>query len=275
MYGGGGGYDGASQFGGGGFIGSQNDGDARSPAPKSIATRKEGLRAVTIKQLVDANKAEHHNDVNSFHNVTCVGKITTVRESNNIVDMTIFDGSGTYVVHFYSSDVDDAMAQRIAEWRPGVYVRVYGNVSDFDDNWRIQAYNIRTITDFNEVTYHNLQAIFQHAHIAKGFPGSGAAQAQPAAGGAPMAQQQGMAGFGGAPDDIGNDGLTNLQRQVLAVFEQPAHLAASDGLTVELVAQQLPDLTLKQVRDTVAFLMDNANIYTVSDEHHYKSTKCD
>lgn len=111
-----------------------------------------------------------------------MGKITTVRESNNIVDMSIFDGTGTYVVHFYSSDVDDAvsgsmksiwqvdllsptwsvqsvisscaceqMAQRIAEWRPGVYVRVYGNVSDFDDNWRIQAYNIRTITDFNEV----------------------------------------------------------------------------------------------------------------------------
>lgn len=55
------------------------------------------------------------------------------------------------------------------------------------------------------------------------------------AGGAPMAQQQGMSGFGGAPDDIGNDGLTNLQRQVLGVFEQPAHLAASDGLTVEQV----------------------------------------
>ena len=43
------------------------------------------------------------------------------------------------------------MAQRIAEWRTGVYVRVHGNVSDFDDNWRILAYNIRTITDFNEV----------------------------------------------------------------------------------------------------------------------------
>lgn len=49
------------------------------------------------------------------------------------------------------SRVCEQMAQRIAEWRPGVYVRVYGNVSDFDDKWRIQAYNIRTITDFNEV----------------------------------------------------------------------------------------------------------------------------
>lgn len=39
-----------------------------------------------------------------------MGKITTVRESNNIVDMSIFDGTGTYVVHFYSSDVDDAVS---------------------------------------------------------------------------------------------------------------------------------------------------------------------
>lgn len=41
------------------------------------------------------------------------------------------------------------------------------------------------------------------------------------------------------------------------------------------VANQQADLTLKQVRDAVTFLMDNANIYTVSDENHYKSTKCD
>ncbi|KAK9916813.1 hypothetical protein WJX75_007351 [Coccomyxa subellipsoidea] len=277
MYGGGGGYEGASQFGGGGFLGSQNDGDARSPAPKSIASRKEGLRAVTIKQLVDANKAEIHDDANSFHNVTCVGKILNVRENNNIVEMTIFDGSGTYMVHYYSNDVDDLMAQRIAEWRTGVYVRVHGNVSDFDDNWRILAYNIRTITDFNEVTYHGLQAIFQHAHIAKGAPGSGVAQAQSGMGGAPIAQQGGAGGggFGGGPDEIGNDGLTTIQRKVLAVFEQPAHLASSEGITVEQVANQQADLTLKQVRDAVTFLMDNANIYTVSDENHYKSTKCD
>ncbi len=41
------------------------------------------------------------------------------------------------------------------------------------------------------------------------------------------------------------------------------------------VSAQLPNLTPKQVRDAVTFLMDNANIYTVSDEYHYKSTKCD
>lgn len=41
--------------------------------------------------------------------------------------------------------------------------------------------------------------------------------------------------FGGGPDDVGNDGLTTVQRNVLAVFEEPAHLAASEGITVEQV----------------------------------------
>lgn len=56
-------------------------------------------------------------------------------------------------------------------------------------------------------------------------------------GGAPIAQQGGAGGGGfcSGPDEIGNDGLTNIQRKVLAVFEHPAHLASSEGITVEQV----------------------------------------
>ncbi len=52
-----------------------------------------------------------------------------------------------------------------------------------------------------------------------------------------MAQTGGAGGteFGGGPDEVGNDGLTNIQRKVLSVFEQPAHLASSEGITVEQV----------------------------------------
>lgn len=38
-----------------------------------------------------------------------MGKISNVRENNNIVEMTIFDGTGTYMVHYYSNEVDDAV----------------------------------------------------------------------------------------------------------------------------------------------------------------------
>ena len=38
-----------------------------------------------------------------------MGKILNVRENNNIVEMSIFDGTGTYTVHYYSNDVDDSV----------------------------------------------------------------------------------------------------------------------------------------------------------------------
>jgi hypothetical protein len=41
------------------------------------------------------------------------------------------------------------------------------------------------------------------------------------------------------------------------------------------VLATLPHLSAKQVQDATMFLMDNANIYTVSDENHFKSTKVD
>lgn len=49
------------------------------------------------------------HDFHLCEQVTCVGKILNVRENNNIVEMTIFDGSGTYMVHYYSNDVDDSV----------------------------------------------------------------------------------------------------------------------------------------------------------------------
>ena len=42
--------------------------------------------------------------------------------------------------------------QKMSEWREGVYVRVYGALSEFEGNFRILAFNVRKVTDFNEVT---------------------------------------------------------------------------------------------------------------------------
>lgn len=43
-------------------------------------------------------------------------------------------------------------AQKKAEWSPGVYVRVFGHARCGNDQvLRITGFNVRTITDFNEV----------------------------------------------------------------------------------------------------------------------------
>lgn len=39
----------------------------------------------------------------------------------------------------------------MSEWREGVYVRLYGNMTEFEGNFRLLAYIVRKVTDFNEV----------------------------------------------------------------------------------------------------------------------------
>jgi hypothetical protein len=40
----------------------------------------------------------------------------------------------------------------------------------------LSAFNMRAITNFNEVTYHFLRAIFEHLHFSKGGAAGGGAQ---------------------------------------------------------------------------------------------------
>ena len=43
--------------------------------------------------------------------------------------------------------------QRMSDWREGVYVRLHGNLSEFEGKFRILAFNVRKVTDFNEVRH--------------------------------------------------------------------------------------------------------------------------
>jgi hypothetical protein len=45
----------------------------------------------------------------------------------------------------------NAVAQKMAELRPGTYVRVYGAVKGYDGRWSINAFAVRVVHDYNEV----------------------------------------------------------------------------------------------------------------------------
>lgn len=50
----------------------------------------------------------------------------------------------------------------------GVYVRVHGTMRSLNKERSLLAFHVHPVSDFNEVTYHALQAVFQHAHLTKG-----------------------------------------------------------------------------------------------------------
>jgi hypothetical protein len=45
------------------------------------------------------------------------------------------------------------MAQKLAEWQPGTYVRVYGHVRPFGGGRNVQSFAVRAVHDFNEVCW--------------------------------------------------------------------------------------------------------------------------
>jgi tRNA(Ile2) C34 agmatinyltransferase TiaS len=44
-----------------------------------------------------------------------------------------------------------AVPQKVAELRPGTYVRTYGHMRAFQGSWSISAFAVRVVHDFNEV----------------------------------------------------------------------------------------------------------------------------
>lgn len=66
--------------------------------------------------------------------------------------LTVDDGTGRAPVKFWGDAEDgDAAAARRAAWTPGAYVRVHGHVRVFDGARSIVAFNVRPVTDSNEV----------------------------------------------------------------------------------------------------------------------------
>jgi len=213
--------------------------------------------------------------------LTLVGKVVSVTEHAACTEVTLSDGTGTAPVKHWH-DADDGGAGgggpgRAAALAPGTYVRVHGSMRGFDGVRSLVAYAIRPVTDGNELTYHLLQAVFQHAHLkAGGGVGGAAAVAVTAAAGAaaaPMAFGGAAAAPAVAMDDggVGADGLTGLQRAAKAAVTDLGAVSTNGASVDAVVAALAPGgHAPAAVRDAVTFLLEEGHLYSTVDENHVK-----
>ncbi|KAK2076061.1 hypothetical protein QBZ16_001397 [Prototheca wickerhamii] len=249
FYGGpGAGYEaGASQFAGGGFM------------PRSRATydnRNQTLRALTIKQLHDAQSASGDDqlsiDGRDVSNVTVVGKITAVEDQNLVSVYTIDDGTGTIQAKYWIPEQDDGMERQLrAEWQVGVYVRAHGHVNTFNRERMLVAFNLRRITDLNEVTYHGLQVVFQHLYLTRGAPAPGAQ----AAAGARRRPRRAPSPTPRASRPLG----TSKGEAGVSVHDVQA---ASGGRYAPA-----------QLREVIEQLQDQGRCYSTTDDEHFRAVE--
>ncbi|CAI7898374.1 unnamed protein product [Closterium sp. NIES-54] len=154
---------------------------------------------------------------------------------------------------------------------PGVYVRVHGHVRLQNNKRYVIAHAVRPVTDFNEVTFHFLDAIFVYLHTRKtqggGVDGTEASPHQP-----PQRPQQpaynqyvpppapaaagaagGMGGGGGAFGGAGGRGV-ELRDRIMQFYESPQNASVQQGIHHQQVAQSMPDVSPQEIRSTVEFL---------------------
>ena len=104
------------------------------------------------------------------------------------------------IKQWIDEDDTEATAQQREAFVEGAFVKVVGQVRSFGGKSTITAYNVKAVTDHNEVTTHFLDAVYVHLFNTRG-PIAGS---KVAAGGL----DAGAAGAGGGTFDAGSGAAT-------------------------------------------------------------------
>ncbi|XP_038580703.1 replication protein A 32 kDa subunit-like isoform X2 [Micropterus salmoides] len=76
---------------------------------------------------------------------------------------------------------------------------------------------------------------------------------------------------GGHPVDILPNGLSTIQEQVLHVIKRFS--VRDDGISFQDLKTQLDYLSTKDLRTSLAFLINEGHVFSTIDEHHFKSSE--
>jgi len=269
---GGGGY-GASNFAPqGGYVASTPNND-ESPATDSTPNKKrsgatnQSLVPLTIKQLHNATQA-HPDDIfrvdgRELNQVTIVANILQISNLTTNVNFVVDDGTGKIDVRVWldADDKNDHMAQQKSEWREGAYVRIVGHLRSFHNKRSIVGFKIIPITDFNELTYHFLEAIYVHLYNARG----GIAQ--------PQVTHNNVNNYNTPYQrQPANNVMTPSGGDINQSIMQVITMARSgEGVSVQFISGQL-NRSEDEVRQAIEFLAAEGHLYSTIDEDHYQTT---
>ena len=248
------------------------------------STNKRGnfsLTPLTIKQFYSAEYVDDKFRLlgRDLHHFRLVAQVVNVKHTNTGSSIyTVNDGTGEVTCSLYVKDGMEMSAQRV-DIADHQYVRVVGYPKNSQNGQRsVGVVDIHLVADFNEVTYHQIEAAYTalKANAPATQRTAGAAASAPiTAYGAPVQQQASYmnGGGGGGMASAGAVagaavGVGGSSQSVLQAF---MHHPSEQGASVREVAERT-GLSLAAVRKAVAELSEEGHLYSTIDEDHYKST---
>lgn len=232
--------------------------------------QEDSITPVTVKQISDATASSAEADEfalltgKAIGLVTIVGKVVSKEETGAHKVYKVDDGTGAVCCKVYSAEDGAGGEAGEVSYDTNDYVRVTGKLKSWNDARYIQMLNCRKITDFNEVAFHFLDAMYASSRFSNEKGSSVAAQATTATGAAPAAYA--MPTSGNNPEAGGS-----LQEQLLSIYNNPSGPAAGDsGIEISEMCKLLGGkYTMDAVREAVEMLSNEGHVYsTITDDHH-------
>ncbi|KAF9053750.1 nucleic acid-binding protein [Hymenopellis radicata] len=223
---------------------------------------------MSIAQLRKATQA--HTDADWMLDETPVGQVTVVaqvveirRQATN-TSYIIQDGAGPFEARHWNESNNEEDQERWGGIEEKTYIRVIGQLKSFNSKRYINAHNIRPITDFMEVYFHQLETITISMFMEHAPPPTG--QEQVKVGGSSADAYKSPSASVNA-----NSGkwakLPPMQRQIIEqMLAQPA---TSEGINVGTIARAIGG-DAKTISVALDALMDDGHIFSTIDDSHFK-----
>ncbi|KAH9805917.1 Replication protein A 32 kDa subunit B [Citrus sinensis] len=213
-------FDGAAAFSGGGFMPSQA---TTVPDPSSSFSKNRNVRTLlpmTVKQLSELSSNDESSasiDGADVNTITVVGIVCDMQDKEPQFIFLIDDGTGRIECSRWAheqmefnevnqiSQLINSARLILSVTRKGMYVRVYGHLKAFQDKRSLNAYSLRPIIDFNEITSHFVEFSI-------------------------ISQSSGQYSF---------DEGKSIDQMVLNFLRRPEFLANNNGVHRNVISQQL------------------------------------
>ena len=264
---------------------------------KPIPFDQRKLSQITIKQIKTAKppQPKEHLKIDGIEisQVFIIAQIVSIDIQQSHTTLKVNDLSGTLDVKKWKNDEekqvldDDRTASdddKPANLVEGKWVKIVGTINHYNGRCSINAFEIIPITDYNEITYHFLECIYQHLENTVGHLD-------------PNKQVNTNTNFNMILDvDLNNqsndnkndhdmntmnkknmdissdedDCFSTIQKKILDIINAPSNNKNEIGCNVEMIFKKLSDQDDNTIKEAIDFLSDEGYIYSTIDDHHYK-----
>ncbi|XP_043993966.1 replication protein A 32 kDa subunit-like isoform X1 [Gambusia affinis] len=155
-------------------------------------------------------------------------------------------------------NMEDSALMTVAS--PGMYVKVIGSLRSYNGQRSLLAMNVRRVKDLNEISSHMLEVVQAHMQVfRKVFDVNMNLTVVP----------KPDWSSGTRPQGVLPNGLSTVQGQVLHQIQ--VFSVHNDGISFHDLTRNLDNISIRDIRSSLAFLASEGHIFSTIDEHHFKA----